>query len=94
MKCIARRARRPANSWGQDEYAFERVQAGLNSMFAPRGPIAPKEPVLVGFNHWLVDRYRRTDAAARVPAPGGGSAGSTEAVGTGSAGIATTAHTA
>jgi phenylpropionate dioxygenase-like ring-hydroxylating dioxygenase large terminal subunit len=53
---------------GQDEYAFERVQAGLNSMFAPRGPIAPKEPVLVGFNHWLVDRYRRTDAAARSTA--------------------------
>ena len=53
---------------GQDDYAFERVQAGLNSIFAPRGPIAPREPVLVGFNQWLVDRYRRADAAARAPA--------------------------
>jgi phenylpropionate dioxygenase-like ring-hydroxylating dioxygenase large terminal subunit len=51
---------------GQDEYAFERVQTGLNSGFAPRGPISPKEPVLVGFNQWLVDRYRRADAAARA----------------------------
>lgn len=50
----------------QDEYAFERVQAGLNSLFAPRGPIGPREPVLVGFNQWLVDRYRRADAAARA----------------------------
>ncbi len=48
---------------GQDDYAFARVQIGLNSRFAPRGPIAPREPVLVGFNNWLVDRYRRADAA-------------------------------
>jgi len=49
---------------GQDDHAFARVQIGLNSRFAPRGPIAPREPVLVGLTHWLVDRYRRADAAA------------------------------
>ena len=52
---------------GQDDHAFERVQTGLNSLFAPRGPIAPREPVLVGFNNWLVNRYRHADAAAGRP---------------------------
>ena len=46
---------------GQDDYAFERVQIGLLSRFAPRGPIAPREPVLTGFTGWLVERYRRAD---------------------------------
>lgn len=49
---------------GQDDYAFARVQIGLNSRFAPRGPVAPREPVLVGLNHWLIERYRRADSAA------------------------------
>lgn len=43
---------------GQDEYAFARVQKGLGSGFAPRGPIATRERVLVGVNRWLIDRYR------------------------------------
>ncbi|MGH8139891.1 MAG: aromatic ring-hydroxylating oxygenase subunit alpha [Steroidobacteraceae bacterium] len=50
----------------QDEYAFERVQAGLRSRFAPRGPVTAREPVLVGFNRWLVDRYRLADRNARA----------------------------
>ena len=58
---------------GQDDYAFERVQHGLRSSFAPRGPIAPREPVLMGLTHWLVERYRRAHqeaAAAATPAAG------------------------
>jgi phenylpropionate dioxygenase-like ring-hydroxylating dioxygenase large terminal subunit len=50
----------------QDEYAFERVQRGLGSRFAPRGPIAGREPVLIGVNRWLLERYR---AAAGAAAP-------------------------
>ncbi|MDW5594120.1 SRPBCC family protein [Conexibacter stalactiti] len=42
----------------QDDYAFERVQRGLGSRFAPRGPIASRERVLVGVNQWLLERYR------------------------------------
>ena len=59
---------------GQDDYAFERVQIGLRSKFAPRGPIAPREPVLIGLTNWLIERYRRADQAAMsnaaVPAAG------------------------
>jgi hypothetical protein len=53
----------------QDLWAFERVQRGLRSRFAPRGPISSRERVMVGFNRWLVDRYRAADAAARAPRP-------------------------
>jgi phenylpropionate dioxygenase-like ring-hydroxylating dioxygenase large terminal subunit len=52
---------------GQDEYAFARVQQGLASRFAPRGPIAGREQVLIGMNRWLLERYRAAEAAA-VPA--------------------------
>jgi phenylpropionate dioxygenase-like ring-hydroxylating dioxygenase large terminal subunit len=41
----------------QDDFAFERVQQGLRSQFAPRGPVSTKEPILGGFNKWLLDRY-------------------------------------
>jgi len=51
---------------GQDEYALERVQIGLSSIFAPRGPVAPNEPILAAFNKWLVDRYQRADVQARA----------------------------
>jgi hypothetical protein len=50
----------------QDLYAFERVQKGLRSRFAPRGPISAREQVMVGFNRWLVDRYRAADERART----------------------------
>jgi phenylpropionate dioxygenase-like ring-hydroxylating dioxygenase large terminal subunit len=55
----------------QDLYAFERVQRGLRSRFAPRGPISAREQVMIGFNRWLVDRYRAADerAAQEVPVP-------------------------
>lgn len=43
---------------GQDEYAFALVQRGLGSRFAPRGPVARREQVLIGVNRWLVGRYR------------------------------------
>jgi phenylpropionate dioxygenase-like ring-hydroxylating dioxygenase large terminal subunit len=46
----------------QDLYAFARVQRGLQSRFAPRGPISAREQAMVGFNRWLVDRYRRAAA--------------------------------
>lgn len=49
----------------QDLYAFAGVQRGLRSRFAPRGPISAREQVMVGFNRWLVDRYRRADEEAR-----------------------------
>jgi hypothetical protein len=46
---------------GQDDEAFRRVQEGLKSQFAPRGPISGREPILTGLNQWLVDRYRAAD---------------------------------
>jgi hypothetical protein len=49
----------------QDEFALDRVQIGLQSRYAPRGPVSPKERVIFNFNRWLVDRYRAADAAAR-----------------------------
>ena len=49
---------------GQDDMAFARVQTGLQSDYAPRGPITAREPVLLGLNKWLVERYRRADRAA------------------------------
>lgn len=59
----------------EDIYAWKSVQAGLYSRHAPRGPYAPSEAVLVRLNEWLIDKYRRADAAAvsgnatgRVPA--------------------------
>ena len=42
----------------QDDEAFGKVQQGVESQFAPQGPISAKEPVLTGFNHWLVSRYK------------------------------------
>jgi phenylpropionate dioxygenase-like ring-hydroxylating dioxygenase large terminal subunit len=48
----------------QDLYVFARVQRGLRSRFAPRGPISAREQVMVGFNRWLVDRYRRAHQEA------------------------------
>ncbi|MBS1878101.1 MAG: aromatic ring-hydroxylating dioxygenase subunit alpha [Actinobacteria bacterium] len=56
---------------GQDEWAFERVQRGLRSGFAPRGPIAGREQVVIGMNRWLLERYR---AAAGAAAPGAATA--------------------
>lgn len=53
---------------GQDEYAFALVQDGLRSRFAPRGPIASREQVLIGMNHWLMARYRAASEAAPVVA--------------------------
>jgi phenylpropionate dioxygenase-like ring-hydroxylating dioxygenase large terminal subunit len=52
---------------GQDEWAFAGVQRGLRSGFAPRGPIAEREQILIGINRWLLDRYRAA-AGAEVPA--------------------------
>lgn len=50
----------------QDHEAFAGVQRGLRSRFAPRGPISAREQVMVAFNRWLVDRYRRADEAAQA----------------------------
>jgi hypothetical protein len=52
----------------QDLYAFERVQRGLDSRFAPRGPISAREQVMIAFNRWLVDRYVAADERAAVTA--------------------------
>lgn len=49
----------------QDEFALDRVQVGLQSRYAPRGPVSSKERLIFNFNRWLVDRYRAADAAAR-----------------------------
>jgi len=46
----------------QDEFAFAGVQRGMESGFAPRGPIARRERVLIGTNRWLLDRYRSRSA--------------------------------
>jgi hypothetical protein len=50
----------------QDLYAFERVQRGLDSRFAPRGPISAREQVMIAFNRWLVERYAAADERASV----------------------------
>ena len=50
----------------QDLFAFERVQRGLESRFAPRGPISSREQVMVAFNRWLVDRYVAADREGAV----------------------------
>ncbi|MGA8706601.1 MAG: aromatic ring-hydroxylating dioxygenase subunit alpha [Steroidobacteraceae bacterium] len=42
----------------QDDVAFQGVQVGLNSVFAPRGPISGREPVIAGLNQWLLARYQ------------------------------------
>jgi phenylpropionate dioxygenase-like ring-hydroxylating dioxygenase large terminal subunit len=47
----------------QDDVAFHGVQVGLNSVFAPRGPISSREPVLAGLNQWLLARYRSAASA-------------------------------
>jgi phenylpropionate dioxygenase-like ring-hydroxylating dioxygenase large terminal subunit len=49
----------------QDLFVFEGVQRGLRSRFAPRGPISARERVMVGFNRWLVDRYRWAERGVR-----------------------------
>jgi hypothetical protein len=49
----------------QDEFALDRVQVGLQSRYAPRGPVSAKERLIFNFNRWLVDRYRAADEAAR-----------------------------
>lgn len=49
---------------GQDDEAFERVQRGLRSQFAVRGPIGEREMVLPGFNSWLLDRYHDAESRA------------------------------
>ena len=53
---------------GQDDYAFKMVQAGLESRFAPHGPLSNREFVINGMSRWLVDRYRAADAATRAEA--------------------------
>jgi phenylpropionate dioxygenase-like ring-hydroxylating dioxygenase large terminal subunit len=53
---------------GQDLFAFEGVQRGLESRFAPQGPISPRESVMVAFNRWLVSRYRAADARTQPDA--------------------------
>jgi phenylpropionate dioxygenase-like ring-hydroxylating dioxygenase large terminal subunit len=52
----------------QDLFAFEGVMRGLQSRFAPRGPISSREQVMVAFNRWLVERYRAADERARATA--------------------------
>ncbi len=42
----------------QDQDATTKVQAGLNSRFAPRGRYSWQEESHVQFNRWLVQRYR------------------------------------
>jgi phenylpropionate dioxygenase-like ring-hydroxylating dioxygenase large terminal subunit len=54
----------------QDEHAFALVQRGLKSTFAPRGPIAPREQILVGMNHWLLTRYRTATASPSLTPSG------------------------
>lgn len=51
---------------GQDDYAFKLVQEGLNSRFAPRGPVGNREFVINGMSQWLVERYRRADTEAKA----------------------------
>lgn len=50
----------------EDVYAWEAVQDGLHSKYAPRGRYAPSEVVLVRFNEWLIEKYRAADALAKM----------------------------
>jgi phenylpropionate dioxygenase-like ring-hydroxylating dioxygenase large terminal subunit len=49
---------------GQDDYAFAHVQKGLESIYAPRGPLSTREFVVHGMTKWLVERYRAADREA------------------------------
>jgi phenylpropionate dioxygenase-like ring-hydroxylating dioxygenase large terminal subunit len=51
---------------GQDDYAFASVQQGLESRYAPRGPMGTREFAIHGLTAWLVERYRLEDAAGRA----------------------------
>ena len=50
----------------QDQEATTKVQAGLNSRFAPRGRYSWQEESHVQFNRWLVQRYRNGSGGPRV----------------------------
>ncbi len=50
---------------GQDDYAFASVQEGLQSRYAPHGPLSNREFVINGMSKWLVERFERADAEAR-----------------------------
>lgn len=50
---------------GQDDYAFAGVQKGLESIYAPRGPLSTREFVINGMTKWIVERYREADKAAQ-----------------------------
>ena len=45
----------------EDERAWNGVQQGLRSRYAPRGRYAASEAVLVKLNHWLIGKYHAED---------------------------------
>ncbi|MBY6058743.1 MULTISPECIES: aromatic ring-hydroxylating oxygenase subunit alpha [Leisingera] len=52
----------------EDIYAWRSCQAGYNSSFANRGPLAPEEEVIKRLQTWLVGKYRAEQARATVVA--------------------------
>jgi phenylpropionate dioxygenase-like ring-hydroxylating dioxygenase large terminal subunit len=51
----------------EEDYAgWRRYQIGVRSRFAPRGRLSPLEKMMGRHQDWLIDRYRRADAARRA----------------------------
>lgn len=49
----------------EDYDGWRRYQIGVRSRFAPRGRLSPLEQMMGRHQDWLIDRYRRADAALR-----------------------------
>lgn len=49
----------------EDYDGWRRYQVGVRSRFAPRGRLSPLEQMMGRHQDWLIDKYRRADAAQR-----------------------------
>jgi hypothetical protein len=54
----------------EDLWAWRACQAGYNSNFSARGPLAPKEEVIKRLQTWLVRKYEAEEKRATVGAAG------------------------
>ncbi|MDE2455012.1 MAG: Rieske 2Fe-2S domain-containing protein, partial [Burkholderiales bacterium] len=55
----------------EDYSGWNHYQVGARSRFAPRGRLSPLEQMMGRHQDWLIQRYRRADAAAREVAEDG-----------------------
>ena len=50
----------------EDLWAWRSCQAGYNSNFSARGPLAPEEEVIKRLQTWLVRKYEAEEARAKA----------------------------